>query len=151
MKIGNILETDLIFLDFESRNKEVALEDMVGRINKKVRDTKEVLEAINRREKLGTTAVGDGVALPHCRTSAIKKILAAFFRSTAGIDFEAEDGEPVHLIFLILAPDEEWESYLEVLAQIARLCKEEKNRNALLKANNPGEVIKFIKGVSEGI
>lgn len=148
MRIGDILEKDLIFLDFESHDKESALKDMVGLIDKRVSEAKEVLEAINRREKLGTTAVGNGVALPHCRTSGTKKILGAFFRSTAGIDFKAEDSKPVHLIFLILAPEEELEAYLDVLAQIARFCKEERNREALLKVDSPKEVIKLMKDVS---
>ncbi len=115
--------------------------------NKIVRDKNIVVEMLEKRETLGSTGIGKGVAIPHGRTTAALDVTIAFCKSTDGIDFKATDKKPVKLIFTVLAPpQEENNRYLPILGKLVEFLHETKNRNKLLKAETFDEFIQTIKG-----
>ena len=104
-----------------------------------------MVNVLLERESLGSTGVGNGIAIPHTKTDLVKKITIAFGKSEKGIDFDSLDKKPVYLVFLIIAPEEAHETYLRVLARISRLLHEEKIRNGLRHAQSPRQVINLIR------
>lgn len=143
IKIAELLREDLIILNLKSKDKKKVIQELVDAVVKveNVKDRADFLRTIMEREELESTGIGMGVAIPHCRTDAVNKIVIAFGRSVAGIDFESIDGKPAHLIFLIAAPEEEREQYIKVLAHLSRLLRREEFRRALMEAITRGEVI----------
>jgi PTS system nitrogen regulatory IIA component len=122
--------------ELRARSKEGALRELtelLGR-EREVHDPHLLLEMLKRRETLGSTGIGHGVAIPHGRTLATSKLKVAFARSTRGIPFDAIDGKPVHLIFLIVAPYHDPKNeYLPLLGKIVEAVKSARVRRALLK------------------
>jgi fructose PTS system EIIBC or EIIC component len=147
MQLVEVLRENLVFLKFEAESKDAAIEKFVETVAAAgvVDNAKMLREALFEREKLGTTGVGGGIAIPHARTSAVKDLTVAFFRSTKGIDFAAIDGKPVHLMFLLLAPVSSGGPYLKLLANISRLLRSDEFRSALMDAQNPADVMAAIK------
>ncbi|MBM2837586.1 MAG: IIA-like nitrogen-regulatory protein PtsN [Deltaproteobacteria bacterium] len=99
------------------------------------------------REKLGSTGIGDGVAIPHGKLKDVKVMMAAFGRSSRGVDFQAIDGKPVHIFFMLVAPEEMAGPHLKALARISRLLKEPSRRKAFLEAKSREDIYRLI---SEG-
>jgi PTS system nitrogen regulatory IIA component len=95
---------------------------------------RKLLEAVIERERLGSTGVGGGVAIPHARTDMVDRVCGVFARLRQPVDFDAVDGQPVDLVFLLLAPEEAGAEHLKALAQIARLLRREDIRRALRAA-----------------
>jgi len=143
VKIAELLQEDLIILNLKSKDKKKIIEELVDAVVKveNVKDRDDFLRTIMEREELESTGIGMGVAIPHCRTDAVNKIVIAFGRSVAGIDFESIDGKPAHLIFLIAAPEKERDRYIKVLAHLSRLLRREEFRKSLMEAITRGEVI----------
>ena len=128
---------DLFIPDLDSDCKDDALQSMVSHLaqRKMFRNANIVLETLRMREKLGSTGIGKGVAIPHGRSSVTKALILLFARSEKGIDFDAVDGKPVHLFFMILAPHVEKDSlYLPLLGKIVEVTREAAARKRLLKA-----------------
>jgi fructose-specific phosphotransferase system IIA component len=143
MKLSKFCEEDLMTFDLQGQSKEdviVELVDIAAQSNL-VRDRDDLLAAVLEREKLVTTGVGYGVAFPHAKTRALKGIVIVFGRSEVGIDFEAMDKKPVHLFFLIAAPEDAIGAHLNVMARLSYIMKSEKNRERLMRAKTAGEVM----------
>ena len=149
MKLSNLIEEDLMGFDLQSRGKEDVIKELVELASKSklVRDKDLLLEEVRKREKLVTTGVGWGVAFPHAKTKAMKGIVITFGRSEAGVDFGAMDGKPVHLFFLIAAPEDTIGAHLNVMARLSFLMKSQDNRERLQSARNPGEVLEVLDSV----
>lgn len=148
MQLVDVLKENMVFLNFEASNKEEAIDKFVDSLAKvgTIKDVNVLKDALLEREKLGSTGIGNGIALPHARSSAIKDLTVAFFRSEKGFDFKAiEDNEPVKLVFLLLAPVSAGGPYLKLLAQISRLLRSEDFRNSLLKAKDEAAVMQIIQ------
>ncbi|MBD3297482.1 MAG: PTS fructose transporter subunit IIA [candidate division Zixibacteria bacterium] len=143
MKLSKFCEEDLMTFDLQGDNKEAVITELVDLASESslIRDRDELLNAVLEREKLVTTGVGYGVAFPHAKTRAMKGIVIAFGRSEVGIDFEAMDKKPVHLFFLIAAPEDAIGAHLNVMARLSYIMKSEKNRERLMRAKTPGEVL----------
>ncbi len=143
MKLSKFCEEDLMTFDLQGDNKEAVITELVDLASQSslIRDRDELLNAVLEREKLVTTGVGYGVAFPHAKTRAMKGIVIAFGRSEVGIDFEAMDKKPVHLFFLIAAPEDAIGAHLNVMARLSYIMKSEKNRERLMRARTPGEVL----------
>jgi len=143
MKLSKFCEEDLMTFDLQGQSKEDVITELVDLASQSnlVRDHDELLNAVLEREKLVTTGVGYGVAFPHAKTRALKGIVIAFGRSEVGIDFEAMDKKPVHLFFLIAAPEDAIGAHLNVMARLSYIMKSEKNRERLMRAKTPGEVM----------
>jgi len=149
MKLSKFCGEDLISFDLKGKTKNEIIEELVNLASrsKLVKDKDEVLKAVLEREKLVTTGVGYGVAFPHAKTKAIKGIVIAFGRSKTGIDFDAMDKKPVHLFFLIAAPEDAIGAHLNVMARLSYLMKSEKNRDILMKISSPRELLELLDSV----
>jgi len=149
MKLSKLIEEDLMSFELEATGKEAVIKELVelAAKSKLVRDTELLEEEVIKREKLVTTGVGWGVAFPHAKTRAMKGIVIAFGRSSKGIPFEAMDGKPVHLFFLIAAPEDTIGAHLNVMARLSFLMKGQENRDRLLAARNAGEVMEVLDSV----
>lgn len=132
-----------IFLNLKSNDKMDLIYQIIKLSN--IKNKKQIFEAISEREKLGTTGIGDGIALPHARTKFVKGINVKFILLKDGIDFEALDGEKVNFIFLVLAPYTHSQEYLETLSKIAKLMKRKEIKKALLKANTKKEILEILR------
>ncbi len=147
MQLVDVLKENLVFLNFEAENKEMAMEKLIAALEESgtIQEPMVLKTALYEREKLGTTGVGGGIAMPHARSSAIKDLTVAFFRSEKGIDFKSIDGKPVNLIFMLLAPISSGGPYLKLLAKISRLLRSDEFRDALMEAGTPQKVIEIIQ------
>lgn len=127
MELSDFLVESALVEEMASKEKEPAIRELVVSLNRageiKPKDLESVVEALMKREELGSTGIGKGVAVPHARHPAIKKLVGAFGHSTKGIEFVALDGEPVHAIFLLISPLASSGQHLEALALISRMLR----------------------------
>ncbi|MGB3341848.1 MAG: PTS sugar transporter subunit IIA [bacterium] len=151
LKISEFLKPEAIIMQMKSRDKIAALKELVDNIvdNKAVENREELQKALAKRENLESTGIGDGIAIPHARTDAVKSLILAFARSEEGVDFSAIDGKPSHLIFLIASPKNKKSEYIMALAKLSRLLRKQDVRQLLKKASNPEEILDIIKKKEE--
>lgn len=144
--ISELLLDNFINLDLDALDKGEAISKLSSMLTSsgKVSDETTFVQAVLEREKLGSTAIGAGIAIPHARANAVNEVSIAFARSQSGIDFNSVDGDPVHLIFLLAAPIESGSLYLKLLARISRLLRYQDLIEDLKKAHTKEEVIKII-------
>jgi len=107
-------------------------------------DPERLVEVLWERERLGSTAIGDGIAIPHGKLGGLKRVLGAFGRHTAGVDFDSLDGGPTRLFFLLVAPDDSVGQHLKALARVSRLLKDKSFREALLAAPDRQALFRLI-------
>jgi len=152
MKLSKFCGEELIDLELKAKFKEEAIRELAALAarSKLVKDEKELLSAVLEREKLVTTGVGYGVAFPHAKTKATRGVVIAFGRTKNGLDFEAMDKKPVHLFFLIAAPEDAIGAHLNVMAQLSYIMKDEKNRKRFMEVKSPGEVLEALDKAAEG-
>lgn len=103
-----------------------------------------ILDILKQRESLGSTGIGEGVAIPHGKIPDLNDIIVAFGRSEEGVDYHSIDGKPVHLFFLLLAPENSAGQHLKILAKISKMLKETSFRAKLLKAESQGDLYNII-------
>ena len=142
MKILDTLDKRMIISQLTSSNKAGVLRELVrmlAQVEKEV-DEERMLEILLERESLGSTGIGEGVAIPHGKSKDVKKLLASFGRSLPGIDFQSMDGKPAHLFFLLVAPENSAGIHLKALARISRLMKDQNFRKRLMEANSAEEI-----------
>lgn len=147
MEIKDFLDAKAVKPRLESKTKDEVLEELTDLLEKtgKVTNREEFLRVIREREELGSTGIGYNIAIPHARSTGIKGLTGAFGISKEGIDFDALDKEPVYLFFVLAAPKNAAGDYLKALATISRLLRNRKSRQALMKADTVGEIVKIIK------
>jgi len=145
--IEKFLDEDLIIVMDNVENKFAIIEKMLDQaLRKGVIMTREpILHKIREREELESTGVVEGIAIPHARTEAVKDLLMIIGVIKEGLDFNSLDGKPVHIVFLIVAPEEAKSKYIQVLARISRMCRQEDFRKTLLSAGSPSEVISILE------
>ena len=148
MKIHSMLSEDMIILEITSSERDSALEEMVRFLKSKdkIRKDKELFEKLLQREKLGSTAIGDGIAIPHCKLKEAESPLLVLGISRKGVRFEALDGKPTHLFFLVISsPDDPGQS-LQILASIAHLVRKAGGlQKRILAAKNPRKILEIIR------
>ena len=147
MKITDILQETSVVGTLVGRNKADVIEELAGvlaRDHGEI-DRQRLIQALEDRERLNSTALGDGVAIPHGKLPGLKRVLAAFGRSLAGVDFQSLDGKPTHLFFLLVAPEDSAGAHLKALARISRLLKEETFRRRLMEAPGARELFETIR------
>lgn len=151
MKIRDFLKVDSTSVDLQSKSKKEVIKEMVQLLSKskKIKDIDKMVKILMDREELGSTGIGQGIAIPHGKSDAVSEISAAFGISKKGINYEALDGEPVNLIFLLMAPHDSAGVHLKALAKISRLLKDKFFRQALREAKSSEEVMKIIKEEDE--
>lgn len=147
VKITDYMSEDLIYLKLKSKNKDdvlMELADLIA-VSPDVHNEENVIyKALIEREKLGSTGIGKGVAIPHAKTDAADRLTIAFGISKDKIDFKSLDNESVNIFFVFASPMKDSQVYLKVLARISRLIREEEFRNELLACKTPAEVIECI-------
>lgn len=139
LQILSYFDPVLFCTDLSGRSKNAVLKEMVACISRGhgVRDPELLLDMLERREMLGSTGIGKGVAIPHGRSLAVVSLKVLFARSKEGVDFDAVDGKPVKLFFLIVAPPQDKKNeYLPLLGKIAELVKDRKTRDRLVKVED---------------
>ena len=133
------LHPDLFIPDLKAKSKMDAISRMVGHLVERgrIRDGKIVLEALKTREKLGSTGIGKGVAIPHSRSTVTDSLTLLFARSMGGVEYDAIDDKPVHLFFMILAPHQEKSGeYLPLLGKVVEITRDPNIRKRLLKVED---------------
>jgi PTS system nitrogen regulatory IIA component len=108
-----------------------------------------MIEVLLEREKLGSTGIGDGIAIPHGKLKGLDSLVISFGRSREGIDFDSIDGRPAHIFFLLMAPESSTGQHLKALAKISRMLKDPEFRNDLLSAKNAEELYRKIAAKDE--
>lgn len=149
MKLSKFASEELITFDLKSTSKNDIVRELVDMAAQSnlVKDGEELFRDVIERENLVTTGVGYGVAFPHAKTRATRGIVIAFGRSDAGVDFDAMDKKPVHLFFLIAAPEDAIGAHLNVMARLSFIMKSEENRQKLMEVQSPGELLQIIDTV----
>ncbi len=146
MSLEDALERDSIIESLGGAEKREVLDEMVTDLCEKVTglNKEKLLEVLLEREKLGSTGIGYGVAIPHGKMKDLKKIVVSFARSRKGVDFQATDEKPVHLFFLIVAPENSTASHLKILSDISCILKESDLRKKLQRARDKDEIYRII-------
>ena len=146
MKISEILNEELLIPNLQAKNKKAVLEELAGVLvdQGKLSDLDMVVEVLLDREKLGSTAIGDGIAIPHGKIKHLGGVVASFGRSHEGVDFESIDQKPTHLFFLLVAPENSAGVHLKALARISRLLKDPSFRKRLMEAENSEDLFRII-------
>lgn len=141
------LREEDIILDLAAKNKDAALKELTQVLHKYCRDVpqKTILQVLKDREAIGSTGVGNGVAIPHGKIAGLDRILLALGRSLNGLNFDAIDNQPVHLLVMILTPQEVTNDYLKILANVSRLLKNPETRRLLRTTAHRGEVAAVIR------
>jgi len=125
MRLRELFTRDVVKLELESTSKDDLLRELVGLLGLDEKSDATLFKTLKRRENLGSTGIGKGIAIPHCRSLVVNRLRLAYGRKPAGVDFNAIDGAPVHNFFLIVAPPLEVSNqYLPVLGKIAQFAKE---------------------------
>ncbi len=147
LKISEVLKPEAIIMKIKSREKIAVLKELVAHMvaNEFVEDGEEFQKALAKRENLESTGIGDGIAIPHARTDAVKNLVLAFARSEEGVEFSAIDGKPSYLIFLIASPVDKKSEYIMALAKLSRLLRKQVVRRLLKDADSPDEILNIIK------
>jgi fructose-specific phosphotransferase system IIA component len=147
MKLSDLFSEESIVLDIPAEEKEKLLENILKTLdsNGLIKDFDHALRDVMEREKVMSTGIGHGVAIPHAYTDGVDRLVAGFFRSSSGVNFEALDGKEVDLFFLILGPKESRRDHIKVLAKISRLLNHGEFRSALKKASDVNDVFAIFK------
>ncbi len=146
--ITTILDRNTTRTDVDAQSRKRAIEIAADLLADQHDDltARTLFDELMNRERLGSTALGDGVAIPHCRTGC-EGIHAAFLRLQEPVDYDAPDGAPVDLLFVLVVPPEESSAHLEVLASLARLFQDPENRQALRAQASDGDLYRKLVGL----
>lgn len=146
MRITELLTLDTILLSIDGKEKIDAINQLVDTLDKagKLSDKNEYKAAILKREEQSTTGIGDGIAIPHAKTNAVKTPAIAFGKSNAGVNYESLDGQPSHLFFMIAAPDGANNTHLEALSRLSTILMKEEVRKKLMGASSKQDVLSII-------
>jgi mannitol/fructose-specific phosphotransferase system IIA component (Ntr-type) len=150
MELREFFAEDAIQLDLAGSSKDDILKELIGLLRLPEKDEATLFKMLKRRENLGSTGMGRGIAIPHCRSMVVNKLRVAFGRKKAGVDFKALDDKPVNFFFLIVAPPLEVSNqYLPVLGKIAQFSKEGDVPERLMSISDPKEFMELLaaKGV----
>ena len=148
MRLASLTRPELIFPDLPSTDRAAVLRALSEKIAAQglVRDSRELYQKLWEREQLGSTGVGSGVAIPHCKLSGLRQGVVAVGMAPGGVDFGAPDGQPVRLLFLVLSPSGAPGEHLQVLATISRWIKTDGNADRLLELRDPEAVVQLLEG-----
>jgi len=146
MNITELLEEKFVIDQLKSKSKREVLVELSGvfeRGNLNV-DSDAMVEVLLEREKLGSTGIGDGIAIPHGKLAGLDRLIVSFGRSHNGVEFDSLDGKPVNIFFLLMAPENSAGQHLKALARISRILKDADFRSDLMKAQSAGDIYNLI-------
>jgi len=149
MEVMEFLCDKAVSADLKATDKKGIIDELVELLIKggkvKEKDKSKIIEILLNRESLGSTGIGQGIGIPHGKCDCVKELVAAFGVSKRGINFDALDGEPVYIFFLLLAPEDSAGPHLKALARISRLLKDKYFRDSLIHADSDKAIINIIK------
>ena len=147
MNIVELLDPNSVEAAIKSVSKDDVLAEMTDVLLRSVKglDRDKVLAVLQEREQLGSTGIGEGVAIPHGKLKNIDQLVLAFGRSKQGVDFDSMDGKAAHLFFLLLAPEDSISVHLKTLARISKLLKDQSVREQLMNAITADEIYQIIR------
>ena len=150
MNLADIIPLNNIHLDINASSKKALFKVVAAKISNKLNiDQNNLLEKLNEREKLGSTGIGNGIAIPHGKVDGIKKVFSLFLRTKKLIDFSSSDLVGVDIIFVIIAPKNSKTDHLLALSEISKFLRNKKNEEALRKLKTNHEVFELLSKTSE--
>ena len=151
MKVSELLKPEFIIPELNGESKEDIINEPIDlfKNDPRVEDIEKVRSAVLDREKVMSTGVGKGFAIPHGKTNAVKEIVGAFGKIKDGIDYESLDGNPVHLVFLLVGKDNLISTHIKLLSRISRLMNKDDFRHRLTEANTADEIVKLFSDEEE--
>jgi PTS system nitrogen regulatory IIA component len=153
LKIVEILREQCVVADIKGKTKREVITELVEALGKAhlVNDVATVVSTVMEREKLGSTGIGNGVAVPHGKLKNVSNIMCAFGRSQDGVDFDAVDRGLVHIFFLVLAPEDSTSLHLKVLSRITKILRDQSLREKVMKLPNAHDIYTSILEEDEKI
>ncbi len=147
MKVSELLEERFILTDFKSDDKKDIINELIDlhKEDNNVNDLEKVRTAIHDREKEMSTGIGKGFAIPHGKTNAVNDVIVSFGKTTSDIDYEALDGNPVHLVFLLVGKVDLVSKYIKLLSRISQVMNKDDFREKILNAKTKDEIINIFK------
>ena len=146
MKLQDVIDKEAILLDLKSKDKIGILNELVAPAARITGiDQSRMVRVLMDRERLGSTGIGGGIAIPHGKLKNLESVVLGFGLSAKGVDFESMDGRPTHLFFLLLTPENATDLHLKLLARVSRLLKQEDLKEMLMHAASPEEIIDIVK------
>ncbi len=151
MKLPEIIEENNIIPELKAKDKKGVLEELAEVISshEPAIDKGALVKVLVERERLGSTGIGDGVAIPHGKMNGVSRPIISFGRSRQGLDFDSMDGQPAHLFFLLIAPEDSSSVHLQVLAKIAKILKNRDFRKKLMEPGTKKELYQTIVQTDE--
>ena len=147
MTLLDILSPDSTIVDLKGETKEEIIAELVESLanSDAITDRDKVLQAVLEREKIMSTGIGDGIAIPHGKSDSVEQLIAALGTQRRGVDFEALDGEPAYVFFLLVSPANVSGPHIKALARISRLLKNDEFKKKLITAESSTVIIDIIK------
>lgn len=146
MKLRELFTQDVVNLDIQADSKDEILKELIGLLGMDEKSEAILFKTLKRRENLGSTGIGKGIAIPHCRSLVVNRLRLAYGRKPGGVDFKAIDGSPVHHFFLIVAPPLEVSNqYLPVLGKIAQFAKDPDVPRRLTEIEAPEDFLDLLE------
>ncbi|MGA8265488.1 MAG: PTS sugar transporter subunit IIA [Ignavibacteriaceae bacterium] len=151
MKVADLLKDGFIIAELNGAGKEEVINELVElfKDDPRVSDLDKVREAVLEREKIMSTGVGKGFAIPHGKTNQVNEILGAFGKSTKPIDYQSLDQQPVHLVFLLVGKDNLVSTHIKLLSRISRMMNKDEFRNSLIEAKSQEEILDLFRKEEE--
>jgi fructose-specific phosphotransferase system IIA component len=151
MKVLDLLNNNYIIPDLKGESKEDVINELIDlfKDDKRVIDLEKVRDAVLEREKIMSTGVGKGFAIPHGKTNAVNDILAAFGKSNRPIEYDSLDGHPVNLVFLLVGKDNLVSKHIKLLSRISRMMNKDEFREKLIQANTSDEILEIFRKEEE--
>ena len=146
MKIDEILKKESVITDLVGKNKLEVIQEMTSCLkqNNIIKDDQALFTTLMKREKLGSTGIGENVAIPHGKSDELTQIITVFARSLGGVDFESLDQKPVYFVCMVIAPAHSTGQHLKALARISRLFKNQALREGILKAEDSNAIYSIL-------
>ena len=146
MKIDEILKRESVIADIAGKNKLDVIKEMTKclKLNNSIINDQALYATLMEREKLGSTGIGENVAIPHGKSDELTQIITVFARSLSGIEFESLDKKPVHFVCMVIAPAHSTGQHLKALARISRLFKNQTLREGILKAEDSNAIYSIL-------
>jgi len=146
MHLSDFISPDSVLPSLRVKSKKQLLQELSSRAARRTGLPERVIfDVLLQRERLGSTGLGQGIAIPHAKTDQAAQVVAAFGLSRRGVQFDALDGDPVHIVFLLVAPPDAAALHLKALARISRLLKDKFFRQSLRETKTAAEILKLIK------
>jgi fructose-specific phosphotransferase system IIA component len=151
MKVSELLNPGVIISDLKGNKKEEVINELIDlfKNDSRVQDVEKVRSAVLDREKIMSTGVGKGFAIPHGKTNSISDIIAAFGKTRNPVDYDALDNQPVHLVFLLVGKDNLVSKHIKLLSRISRMMNKDDFRNRLLEAGSADEILEIFRKEEE--